>query len=290
MKFLELFESLSRVAYHYTNAAAAAKILQTGEFELSSVLGSIEQQYAPKGKLYFLSTTRTRHGGYHSMIGGSAAMFVLNGDWFNQHYVSRPVDYWENRDPAKVSHRPHEAEDRVFAKDPSMPIDGVSAVHILVKPDSDHGSWARKALIAAKQRGIPAYFYEDETAWRNLDTRRAVPITDRPTLRGQERLRRGYDRRAYLQPWLELIQSTDRKQLSRDADKLRYSLSYDYDRRSAAQGLGNDLSNARKPNSGPDREVAVKLIRFMQQHQLNTLAELVEFLANKWKPAEQNKE
>lgn len=284
MHLTDLFESLSQVAYHYTNSAAAAKILQTGEFQLSSVLGSIEQQYAPRGKLYFLSTTRTRRGGYHDYIGGSAVMFVLDGNWFNQRYQSHAVDYWENRDPKKVSHKPHEAEDRVFARDPVIPIDGVSAVHILVKPDSDHGAWARKALIAAKQRGIPAYFYEDETDWRNLNTSKAVPITDRPTLRGQERHRRGYDRKAYLHPWLELIQSTDQKQLSRDADKIRYSLSYDYDRHHAVQGLGNDLSNARKPNSGADREVAVKIIRYMQQNRLSTLAELVDFLAKKWAP------
>jgi hypothetical protein len=281
----DLFESLSRVAFHYTNVAAAAKILQAGEFQLTSVLGSIEQQYAPKGHPYFLSTTRTKHGGYHSMIGASAAMFVLDGNWFNHHYISRAVDYWENRDPKKVSHRPHEAEDRVFAKEPTIPLGGVAEVHILVTAGNE-SVHARKALIATKQRGVPAYFYEDETAWRNLDKSKSVPISDRPTLRGQERYRRGYDRKAYMQPWLELIQSTDQKQLSKAADKIRYSLSFDYDRHHAVQGLGNDLSNARKPNSGADREVAVKIIRFMQQNHLNTLAELVDFLAKKWAPAQ----
>ena len=196
----DLFESLSRVAYHYTNAAAAAKILQSGEFQLSSVLGSVEQQYAPKGKLYFLSTTRTRRGGYHDYVGDSAVMFVLNGDWFNQRYQSHAVDYWENRNPKKVSHKPHEAEDRVFAKEPVIPVGGISAVHILVKSGAE-SAYARKALIAAKQRGIPAYFYEDVDAWRNLNTAKAVPISDRPTLRGQDKYRRGYDRKAYLQPW-----------------------------------------------------------------------------------------
>ena len=289
MNLQDLFESLSRVAYHYTNIVAAAKILQSGEFQLSSTLGSVEQQYAPKNMPFFLSTTRTKRGGYHSMIGSSAVMFVLNGDWFNNHYVSRPVDYWGNRDPKKVSHRPHEAEDRVFSKDPTIPINGVAAVHILVKPDADdvHSANARKALIGAKQHGIPAYLYEDETAWRNLDTRKSVPITNRPTLRGQERYRRGYDRRAYLQPWVELIQSTNQKQLSKDADKLRYSLSFNYDRQSAAQGLNTDLSNARKPNSGADREAAVKIIRFMQKHNIQTIGELIELLANKWSKTNQ---
>jgi len=277
-----IFESLSRVVYHYTDVASAAKILRSGEFQLSSTLGSIEQEYAPKNKYYFLSTTRTRHGGYHSMIGSSAAMFVLDGYWFNQHYVSRPVDYWENRDPKKVSHRPHEAEDRIFSKDAVIPAAGIVEVHILSKSPGVMGLHARQALIAAKRRDIPAYFYEDETDWRNLNKARALPIKDRPSLRGQEQYSWGVGRRAYLHPWLELIQSTDQKQLSRNADKLRYSLNFLYDRQNASKGLGNDLSNARKPSSGADREVAVKIIRFMQQNDLNTLSELVGFLANKW--------
>lgn len=282
--FLEdLFESLSRIAYHYTNLAAATKILRTGEFELSSVTGSIEQQYAPKGMPFFLSTTRTRRGGYHDIIGSGGALFVLNGDWFNQRYVSKPVDYWENRDTLKGHHRAHEAEDRVFSKNPTIPAAGVTEVHILSKADGGMGVHARRALLAAKRRGIPAYFYEDETDWRNLNKAKAIPIEDRPSLRGQEQFRWGGTRRAYMRPWLELVRATDQKQLSKDADKLRYSIIYnDYQRREAAQGLANDLSNARKPNSGPDREIAVNLIRFMQQNRLNTLPELVDFLANKW--------
>ena len=37
-----LTESLSRVAYHYTTIGRAKKILTSGQFELSSGLGSIE--------------------------------------------------------------------------------------------------------------------------------------------------------------------------------------------------------------------------------------------------------
>ena len=88
-----IVESLSRVAYHYTGLHAAEKILRSGEFQLSSTLGSVEQQYAPRGRPYFLSTTRTKTGGYHQGSKWRGAMFVLDGNWFNQHYKSGPIDY-----------------------------------------------------------------------------------------------------------------------------------------------------------------------------------------------------
>jgi hypothetical protein len=59
---------------------------------------------------------------------------------------------------------------------------------------------------------------------------------------------------------------------------------YSYDKQNSAQGLATELSNARKPNSGIDREHAVKIIRFMQQNKLNRVPDLVDFLANKWIP------
>jgi hypothetical protein len=58
---------------------------------------------------------------------------------------------------------------------------------------------------------------------------------------------------------------------------------YDYDRRAAAESLATDMSNARKPGSGPERETAVKIIRYMNQHKLNTIPEFVDHIAAKWK-------
>jgi len=281
---LALSESLSRVAYHYTGLPAALKILTSGEFQLSSTLGSVEQQYAPRGKPYFLSTTRTRTGGYHDYVGSTAVMFVLDGNWFNNNYTSKPVDYWGNRDPGQLSHRQHEAEDRVFSKDPSIPIGGVTAVHILVKPDADpeQKARARKALIAAKRQGIPSYFYTDESAWRNFDTRN---LGDTGILKGQE-ASGGYvsTHPGYLMPWIELIGARDKSQLGKKANDIRYSLNYSYDKDQIAQSLNTDLSNARKPNSGPDRDHAIKLINFMRKNKLATVRELVDAVAAKWNP------
>ncbi len=279
-------EGISPIVYHYTRCYNAKKILSTGEFELSSTLGSVEEQYAPKGYPYFLSTTRSRRGGYHDTIGSDAVLFVLDGTWYSRHYKAAPVDYWQNRDPLQSHHRTHEAEDRIFSKDPTMSIGGVTAIHIYVSPDAEPKTkeWARQDLILAKQLGIKTYFYTDLQAWRNQDTRK---LGDVSILKGRSDIK-GYvsTHKGYLLPWIELIKANNKSQLSKKANELRYSLSYSRDPKSAARGLANDLSNARKPNSGPDREHAVNIIRYMQANKLTNVMDIVNNLAEKWKSAE----
>lgn len=282
----ELFESLSRVAYHYTNTMAALKILKSGEFQLSSALGSVEQQYMPPGRPYFMSTTRTKTGGYHQGGMRRGVLFVLDGNWFNQRYRSGPIDYWGNRG---TGYRASEAEDRVYSAEPTIPIGGVTAVHVFLNVEGEDTeqqahdqSIVREILIAAKTQGIPAYFYTDKAAWLAMDTRKTADVSQ---LTGSRKPSwyRPMRRRSYMQNWLELMQAQAQNQLSKDADHTRYNLNYDYDREEAAKALANDMSNARKPDSGQDRDDAVKIIRYMQQHRLNTMRDFVDHIAAKWK-------
>jgi hypothetical protein len=280
-----LIEGLSRVVYHYTSPHAAKKILNSGEFELSSTLGSIEQQYAPNGYPYFLSTTRTRRGGYHDsgFTMNKGVLFVLNGEWYNSRYPAGPVDYWGNRDPEQSHHRKHEAEDRIYSKNPTIQTTGVTSVHVFVTLDADDNTraQARGALISAKRAGIPAYYYDDQESWLNLNTKKTGNIAQ---LTGQDLARGSTSRHSgYLMPWLELINAKTQNQLSKKADSIRYNLNYTYDKQNAEQGLSTDLSNARKPNAGPDRENAIKIIDYMKRNRLKTVSDLVNQLEKKWK-------
>ena len=58
---------------------------------------------------------------------------------------------------------------------------------------------------------------------------------------------------------------------------------YTYDRSNSAQGLANDLSNARKPDSGLDRRNAITIIQYMRKNGFTTVLEFVDSLAAKWK-------
>jgi hypothetical protein len=284
-------ESLSRTAFHYTQISTALKIVQSGNFELSSALGSIEQQYMLKGKPYFMSTTRTRRGGYHENAGRTqGVLFVLDGDWFNQRYASRPLDYWENRNPVRSHHRSHEAEDRIYSPDPTIPIDGVAAIHVLYTVDASDASemnshnlaMVRQIMIAGRTRGIPTYFYTNKTAWQNMDLRNQGDIS---LLKGQRNPSwyRPKRRRGYLDHWIELMMINDASKLSKEADKMRYSLSYSYDKNDAIQALDVDMGNARKPDGGQERQAAVKIIAYMRQNRLTTIKDFVEHIAEKWK-------
>ena len=288
-------ERASSVVYHYTSFIPARNILSTGNFELTSAVGSLEQQYAPKGYPYFLSTTRTRHGGYHTnSLGRHGVLFVLDGEWYNRHYKAASVDYYQDRNPRNTAAtgRNSEAEDRIFSKEPTMSIGGVKEIHVLVSegttPVADSvKARARQILILAKKQNIPAYFYTDATAWLNFDKRN---LGDVSLLTGKEdmnkmNLANRSTHKGYLYPWIELIFSRDKEQLSNKANELRYSVVNDnpYYIKDIIRGLSANMSNARKPNSGIDREHTVKIIRFMQQNKLTTLTELVNAIADKWK-------
>ena len=226
-------------------------------------------------------------GNYHrSRASSYGVIFVLDGNWFNNHYVSKPIDYWENRNPQSGHHRDSEAEDRVFSKEPTIPIGGVVAVHVLADPDQYHShgnAMVRELLIAAKTKGIKTFLYRDFNAWANLDTRKVIGPAH---LKGQRDPQwfRPKRKDSYMSHWIELMMKTDKSQLSKRADEMRYSLGYTYDRQDAIGALATDLSNARKPDSGQDRDAATKIIAYMRQHRLNTVADFINAIAAKWHP------
>ncbi len=286
-----LTESASAIVYHYTNTAAAARIMTSGEFLLASSTGTqAEKEYEIPGYPYFLSTTRTKVGDYHNRyVGSSAVMFVLNGTWLNQNYKTKPIDYWNRAWLHDTSgKRSREAEDRVYSRTPEIPANNKSIleVHVLLKEQSENRSpEVRTILLSAKTQGIPAFLYTDEDAWKLQDKRRAVsPAQAGEVLKGPQPSRKMYSPgRNYLEDWLELIYKKNKAELTPSAaKKLRSLIVYGQGYRNEDDGLGVDLSNARKPGNS-DYPSAVKINAFMRKNNLATPVDLKNFLVDKWK-------
>ena len=283
----QLNERATDIVYHYTNIGPALNILKSGEFQLSSVAGSVEQDINPKGYNFFLSTARSKGGEYHRRVGDSAVMFVLNGRWISDRYRVKPVDYWAGfSNPS----RNKETEDRIFSKDPTMPIAPVTSIHVLLKEQHPFASAkTRQFLIRAKALGIPTYLYKDESAWRLQNTAKAANVEQmKSELSGPEKFSSGGSGSRWLLPWLEVIFGKTDADLGKKAKDLVRSFRWYHSpsepgsTRGDDHGLGNELNNARKPGNA-DREDAVKILKFMQQNRMLTHMDLVNYLVDKWK-------
>jgi hypothetical protein len=324
MRYKEfLTEGATPILYHYCSTAAALKIISGGKFLMSNTTGvPSEERMMPPGYPYFLSLTRSKVGDYHRYTRTSECMFVLDGTWLSARYKVKPVDYWERAWSYSNGERTRESEDRVFSRTPEMPIDGVTAIHVLLKMSDEYRSpEVRKLMMAAKLQHIPAYLYLDYASWRQQDTRQAVSISHAASLLKWEppenyqphtpggptrdlQTWRGYHpqgtpdsevlntmRKAamksingnnYLTPWVELIKKNSKIELSPEAAKLLYRVKYESSHGDCS--LGNDISNARKPNSGAEYNTANMITAFMRRNKYNTV-ELVAALKNKWNDA-----
>jgi hypothetical protein len=206
-------------------------------------------------------------------------MFVLDGNWFGSRYPVKPIDYWD-RSWLHAPDRTRESEDRVLSKKPTIPIDGIKQVHIFLQSQNEWRSpQVRKLLILAKRIGIPTFLYKDEDDWRLLNIRRAVSVKDAADmLKGPEPHRPQGDAFDYLEPWLELIYKHKLSELSEKAKKIRYNLIYYGE---SDQGLGVEMSNARKPgNTG--YETAIKLNSIMHKNRFKTTLDLARAVKAKW--------
>ena len=311
MRFQQLFERASPVLYHYTTAYAALDIVKNNRFQLSiSTANPSEAKLAPPGYDYFISMARTRTGDYHRYAHNGGTIFVLDGNWFNGRYPTKPVDYWERAWNYPGSDRFRESEDRVFSREPTIPADAVQQVHVLIKnfEPSKQNERVRQLLLMCKQRKLPVYFYIDEKAWRLLDTRSAVspayykhlfrgerelpidmkqaepgkPPTQRPS-KLRRKVLRSYFRKNYLKSWIELLHKKSSKELSKDADGLRYDLSYYSWEPNDDNRLGMEISNARKPDGGLSRKSAIEILQYMRSHNLKTTTDFRNMIADKWK-------
>jgi hypothetical protein len=215
-------------------------------------------------------------------------MFVLNGSWLNNNYKTRPIDYWDRSWLQSGGMRDREAEDRVYSRTPEIPAtaDSILEVHVLLKEQSENRSpEVRTVLLSAKKQGIPAFLYTNEKAWKLQDKRKAVsPGQAADILKGPQPVRRSYrPSRNYLEDWLELIYKKDKSELTPSAAKKLHSLIvYGQGYRNEDDGLGVDLSNARKPGNA-DYPSAAKINTFMRQNNIATPVDLKNYLVDKWK-------
>lgn len=282
-------ESATDEVYHYTSISSAYKILKSGVFKLQAGIKHVEKQYQSKNTFYFLSTSRSKVGDYHVRHQGHGdVLFVLDGRILNQKYKTKPVDYWD-RMWLKTG-RTSETEDRVMSRDPTMPIDSVKSVHILLNPrdKGERGGWIRGAILEAKKRRIPVHVYDNKQYWYMQATQKSLSLREiSDYLTGELPLTRTsyYDHKKRKDKYpglfelVSLCYAHKISDLSGPAIKLLQNILWYSD--ALTGGIKNDMHNASIPSDSNYQYVG-KIIKFMKSNNIADMQKMGDFLKKKW--------
>ncbi len=130
-------EGISSVVYHFMGIRNAESVLKQNKFRLTASAGTGAEQALQKGdRMYYLSTTRHKLGGYHIDNSWSGVVFELDGSKLAQNYAGQAVDYWGPEfygRPGGKGPEKKEAEDRVYSYKPYITDANkyIKAVHVL---------------------------------------------------------------------------------------------------------------------------------------------------------------
>lgn len=284
MKILNILnEQLSPVLFHSTHPKTAQRIIETNTFKLSSTLAKQSEQ-GYNEKLFYLSTTRSKLGNYHQSS-HYMLTFKLDGRMLNNNFGGHAVDYW-GRDFRNSNPTRNEMEDRVVSDKPEIKDASKYIISLdffageryiqenfyiadLVKACIDHG--VQFNLFLSEKD-----FYAGKRAISNQDAYdRLVKVGPRE----QEYAPRV--RESFLAPYIELLNydnSNDTesvpKGLSENAQRVLKNIVY-YD-----DGLRMLKADFHNENTHDDSR---KFTIMAKKLKLKTLADIIEFIKNKYK-------
>ena len=278
---------LSPVLYHFTSFDRAASILQQNKFSLATLLGSDADRIndVNKGKMYYLSTSRQKAGGYWKEV-----VFVLDGVKLGHRFAGSAFDYWGPEWRKAAEQRGHDAqhydenEDRLLTDKPSIAdaASYIDSVHVLASgfKVGEHPHITadiRTIMKLSKQKDIPVYVYEDVKAYRLQDVRRAIPFERlRGGLKKTERdppWQRGKRRNPFAR-WLKIYHARKKSDLKWTESNFHYS-------QDAAVGLKADLQNYKADKE--TRKYLEEFLALWKKEGVKTAEEFIELLRNKYK-------
>lgn len=269
--------------YHFTKTYHAVKIVKDNKFHLSMAEAAESDLAINKGKLFYLSLTRTRNNAFANKEHG--VMFEMDGRALKSRYKLTQVDYWG--DP-KYS----EAEERLLSDKPVIPASPfIVAVHVNLGANDD-GHYLRNLIIACNQRKISVFIYDNVKDMLSMQKSRRIPLSD-PRLKKESKIiRGGYVPRARSDntlPWLVLFHAAILKRIPKVLALKNKDVDYVYDRvrttygdpRSLAElagSLRNDISNTRNYDRSDKRTRTPVALMTLAKQQGITVAGIPRFI------------
>lgn len=281
----------SPILYHLTNQTSALAILKDNEFHLAPATGTAADNKLNKGKMYFLSTARSKTGKYNTLRHGMV-QFVLDGIKIGQNFKASAVDYWGEQyrgfDGGK-----YEMEDRILSDKPTMPsLKYIKEVHFQALGDKSSRNPEpqvdkrdklrfRQLIIFCKLKKIPLFIYASSADAKLMNKAKAISPKElnlkRDTIERAwvERKRPRASTSGY--GLMELIHQRKYTQLTK---KGLYWLDYlkPYRESDFVTQVGNEIHNNKRDQS----HTIHKVLTWMRENKIADVQALFDYLQPRW--------
>jgi hypothetical protein len=321
MKLMEIYnmivEGSSSEVFHKTYLQNILSILKSDEIRLSSVAGSGADRDKNAGRMFFLSTARSRSSTYFRSVGDYTVLLTLDGRKLNNLVKSVPVDYWGYQNKLDVNGS-DEMEDRFVSDKQTIPnaskyitkieillpnkrekkidyidrkvmlpyskmsdeeIEKARGAFLLDTINPREAERLRHILLIAKRKSIPVFVYVNEKAFRYGKNAMSIPIPIDKLKGRSEYPDRGDRGRLWssFTRWYDLYYKDDVEDLDYETKNMLRYIVSGHNSE-YIRSLQNDIHNDR---NGSNRYVN-RLIKMVQKHG-GTVKSFVEYLADKWK-------
>lgn len=200
MKLSLLLEGISSTVYHITSPRNALKILVNDSFKLKESSKREEgleksDKPVPRKRSYYLSTARSRAGGYLRSFQNSTGevIFELDGRKLSTRYPGKPYDDFKNlnheernkqvphwvkgeKEKLKIRMELDETEDRIYSAKPKLEKarEYIKAIHEF-NDEKHNKTEAEKFRLELKKISgdIPVYSYSDRSSFELLFRRKS---------------------------------------------------------------------------------------------------------------------
>ncbi len=170
MEFEIALSSADASVYHGTEINALLAILSTDKFYLSQVAGKEAEERFSKHP-FFLSVRRNKFNPHHYY----SVTIEFDASKLNSRMKREAVNYWGH----EAKHKHFEQEDRYYSAKPT--INGVRKLIKAIYLDTKNlraNHKLRSTIIGLIRDGIKVYAFADAAAYRRLDKRKALKLSD----------------------------------------------------------------------------------------------------------------
>lgn len=174
-----LLEAVSPLLYHVTDLGRTVNILKEDKFRLTPAFGTGSDMEKQKGKLYFLSTSRIKYGGYtRSLADEGYVNMELDGRKLGHNYESVNVDYWGGdfrnvawqKGDMQQFLRYDENEERIITDDAEIKpaTKYIKSLHVMVGKDVKERKKKKYKKLGdlAKKNSTAIFFYTNPKHWK----------------------------------------------------------------------------------------------------------------------------